>query len=1058
MPGRICGKRTGRSRDGFFLASVRRSKGLALSILFLALVATLPTVAHASPSASEALTTIRAIRHARATSGATIPVHVRGIVTYYDSAAPNLFVQDGTAGIWVDLRHSALKPPFPGQMLDLHGVVGSGFSPYIAQPNWTVIGRAPLPKPVHLSYDDAATGAYDSQWIQMEGVVRSFVEQAEGSVLVIDVATPTGVFKVRVPDYHASFPMNLVDAKVHFNGVLGAAFNSRNQFVSIHLFMPSLKNLKVLEAPPSDPFSIATTPISGIRTFSADLTDVHRVKVVGTVTARFPQQGIYVTDDSGGLYAESQDGTPVKEGDQVEVIGFPATGSFSPVLKSASIRPTWKHFTPTITDVSGRAALKGTYDAQLIRIAGTLRSFRNHLNRRFLVIETDDHVTFEAMFTRALDTPLSLEEGSRVSLTGICAVKADDNGNPSEFEVVLRSPEDVRVLSAPPWLNSQRAVIIMFALGLAMCAVAAWVVILRRRVHCQTEIITKKLKNELALEERYRTIFERNLTGLYVAESSGRIVDCNEACARMLGYRSRDALLKDPAGAEHVIRTLHENASDDSFTVGTEQSFEKPDGTRGWLLCSLRAVQQAEGEATLFEGALVDISQRKLAEEQIQFLAYFDSLTELPNRTLVQDRLAQAVAVARRRREKIGVLYLDVDGFKIINDCLGHSVGDELLQQIAERLHGCAREEDTVARLGGDEFLIALGPLDSSADAGLVAERIARELNPPFQLRGHSLTVTCSIGISIFPDHGEDVESLIKNADAAMYASKNMGRNTFSFFSEEMTEQAIERLQLGSFLRSALEREEFHLVFQPEFDLRTGRVSCWEALLRWKHPDLGLIPPDKFIPIAETNGLIVPIGEWVLRTACHHARCWHEAGNKIPVAVNVSAVQFRQAGFCALVKKVLDETGLDPEYLELEITESLLLATEDLRFQVLNQLKTLGVRLAIDDFGTGYSSLSYLKQFPVSKLKIDRSFIRDLQHNGNDGAITAAIIQMAKCLNLKVTAEGVENERQLRFLREHGCDDVQGFLFSKPLRPDQMDFQSRKSSFLFEILSMGVAS
>jgi diguanylate cyclase (GGDEF)-like protein/PAS domain S-box-containing protein len=782
------------------------------------------------------------------------------------------------------------------------------------------------------------------------------------------------------------------------------------------------------------------------------------VKVVGTVTARFPQQGIYLTDDSGGLYAESQDGTPVKEGDQVEVIGFPATGSFSPVLKSASIRPTGKHFTPSITSVSGRAALKGTYDARLINIAGTLRAFRNHLDRRFLVIETDDHVTFEAMFTRALASALSLDEGSRVSLTGICAVKADDNGNPSEFEVVLRSPEDVRVLSSPPWLNSQRAFIIMFGLGLAMCAVAAWVVILRRRVHRQTEIITKKLKNELALEERYRTIFERNLTGLYVAESSGRILDCNESCARMLGYGSRDELLKNPAGAEHVIQAFHENASDDSFTVGTEQSFEKPDGTRGWLLCSLRAMQQAEHGTTAFEGSLVDITQRKLAEEQIQFLAYFDSLTRLPNRTLVQDRLAQAVAVARRRREKIGVLYLDVDGFKVINDCLGHSVGDELLQQIAKRLHGCAREEDTVARLGGDEFLIALGPIDSPADAGLVAERIARELNPPFHLHGHSLTVTCSIGISIFPDHGEDVESLIKNADAAMYASKNMGRNTFSFFSEEMTEQAIERLQLGSFLRTAIEREEFYLVFQPEFDLRTGKVSCWEALLRWKHPELGLIPPDKFIPIAETNGMIVPIGEWVLRTACHHARCWHEAGNKIPVAVNVSAVQFRQAGFCELVKKVLDETGLDPEYLELEITESLLLATEDLRFQVLNQLKTLGVRLAIDDFGTGYSSLSYLKQFPVSKLKIDRSFIRDLQHNGNDGAITAAIIQMAKCLNLKVTAEGVENERQLRFLREHGCDDVQGFLFSKPLRPDQMDFQNRKSSFLFEILSMGVAS
>jgi EAL domain-containing protein (putative c-di-GMP-specific phosphodiesterase class I) len=247
-------------------------------------------------------------------------------------------------------------------------------------------------------------------------------------------------------------------------------------------------------------------------------------------------------------------------------------------------------------------------------------------------------------------------------------------------------------------------------------------------------------------------------------------------------------------------------------------------------------------------------------------------------------------------------------------------------------------------------------------------------------------------------------------------------------------------------------------VFQPEFDLQSGKISCWEALIRWKHPDLGLVPPDKFIPIAEANGMIVPIGEWVLRTACSHARAWHERGNRIPVAVNVSAVQFRQAGFCDLVKDVLDQSGLYPEFLELEITESLLLATEDMGSEVLGRLKTLGVRLALDDFGTGFSSLSYLRQLPVNKLKIDRSFIRDLQHSGNDEAITAAIIQMAKCLRLKVTAEGVENEEQLRLLRDHGCDDVQGFLFSKPLKPDQMDFQNRRSSALFEVLSTGAAS
>jgi diguanylate cyclase (GGDEF)-like protein/PAS domain S-box-containing protein len=608
------------------------------------------------------------------------------------------------------------------------------------------------------------------------------------------------------------------------------------------------------------------------------------------------------------------------------------------------------------------------------------------------------------------------------------------------------------------WPNFDRTNFTFSGLASLTLAVICWVLVLRRRVRKQTEIITAKLKNELALEERYRSIFERNLTGLYIASTDGTILDCNDACARILGFAGRKELLGDPARASRIVLNLHEHAFNTSQTVETEQLFERADGTQGWVLCSIKeAGSESEGDR-VFEGSLVDITQRKLAEAQIQFLAYYDSLTKLPNRILTQDRLSQAIAAAKRHREMIGLLYLDLDGFKVINDCLGHSLGDELLQQIAQRLKTCARQDDTVARLGGDEFLIALGDIESYSDAAIVAERVARELSSVFEIQGHQLNVTCSMGISIFPDHGEDVETLIKNADAAMYSSKNLGRNTYRFFSEEMTLQAIERLQLGNSMRAALEREEFYLVFQPEFDLHTGAVSCWEALIRWKHPDLGLIPPDRFIHLAEANGMIVPIGEWVLRTACLHARSWHERGNRVPVAVNVSAVQFRHAGFCDLVKDVLDQSRLDPEFLELEITESLLLATEDTRWEILGQLKTLGVRLAIDDFGTGFSSLSYLKRLPVSKLKIDRSFIHDLQHDANDEAITAAIIQMAKCLRLKVTAEGVENQEQLRVLREQGCDDVQGFLFSKPLKPDQMDFQNHKSSALFEILSMGMVN
>jgi diguanylate cyclase (GGDEF)-like protein/PAS domain S-box-containing protein len=434
-----------------------------------------------------------------------------------------------------------------------------------------------------------------------------------------------------------------------------------------------------------------------------------------------------------------------------------------------------------------------------------------------------------------------------------------------------------------------------------------------------------------------------------------------------------------------------------------------------------------------------DITDRKLAEERVQFLAYYDALTGLPNRTLLQDRLAKALAGARRREDKVAILFLDLDRFRDINDSLGHSVADLLLQEVAERLKTWAREQDTVARVGGDEFLIVLTGLKDVADAAVATERIVKVMTAEFVVQGHSLSIGCSVGISIFPEHSADCETLIKNADAAMYSAKENGRNRFQFFTEDMNAQVVDRLTLENSLRLALDKKELFLVYQPQMDIATGRITGLEALLRWQHPDLGLVPPDKFIRIAENSGLIVPIGEWVVRTACRQARKWQDEGlPPVLVAVNVSAVQFRQEGFCELIRRVLHETGLAPQYLELELTESLLLANADLMLSVVQELKAMGVTIAIDDFGTGYSSFSYLRQFRVSKLKIDRLFIRDVAVNPDDAAITTAIINMAKSLRLKVIAEGVEDEAQMSFLRAHQCDEIQGYYFSRPLAFDKV--------------------
>lgn len=428
------------------------------------------------------------------------------------------------------------------------------------------------------------------------------------------------------------------------------------------------------------------------------------------------------------------------------------------------------------------------------------------------------------------------------------------------------------------------------------------------------------------------------------------------------------------------------------------------------------------------------MAARTRAQEQVRVLSFYDALTGLPNRILLRDRLNSLLAETRNPGEKFAVLFVDLDQFKVINDSLGHSVGDSLLKEVSRRLPDQIRDCDTVARAGGDEFLILLSKVDENALAKRVADRILKAISTEFRQDGLLLNLTCSIGISVFPDSGEDCETLIRNAETAMYCAKEAGRNRARFFAEQMNTGAVERLSMENNLHRALERHEFHLEYQPQMEIATNRIIGVEALIRWRQPELGTIPPDRFIPIAENCGLILPIGEWVVHAACTQAKRWQDDGlPPMPVAVNVSAIQFRQEGFCEMIRAALDETGLAPHLLELELTESLLLSNEDVVFRVLDELQSMGVKLTIDDFGTGYSSLSYLKQFPVTKIKIDRSFIKDLPRNSSDAAIATAIISMAQHLNLKVIAEGVENEQQLSFLRSQRCDEIQGYYFSRPL-------------------------
>jgi diguanylate cyclase (GGDEF)-like protein/PAS domain S-box-containing protein len=561
--------------------------------------------------------------------------------------------------------------------------------------------------------------------------------------------------------------------------------------------------------------------------------------------------------------------------------------------------------------------------------------------------------------------------------------------------------------------------------------------------------ITERKAAESALKEaakKYRAIFDGALEGMFQFSSDGGLLSANPYLAKMLGYDSLEGVfstVKDMAREawaypDECARFMQE--IDEHATIqGFECQFKRKGSSNIWVSLNARKVFGDDGQLLYYEGFATDITKRKVAEERVQFLAYYDALTGLPNRTLLQDRLVKALDSALRRKERVALLFLDLDRFKDINDSFGHSFGDLLLQIIAARFKSGVRKQDTVGRLGGDEFLIVLTNVKEIAYASFVAERLMRAMSAKFVIQGRSLSISCSIGISIFPEDGMDSESLLKNADAAMYSAKESGRNNFRFFAEDMNAQAVERVTLENSLRLALDKKELFLVYQPQMNIATGKIIGLEALLRWQHPTLGIVPPNRFIRIAENCGLIVPIGEWVLRTACAQVRKWQDEGIPVmSIAINVSTVQLRQKDFCELIRSVLNKTGLDPQYLELELTESIFLTDADETLSTIKKLKAMGLTLAIDDFGTGYCNFIYLRQFRISKLKIDRSFIRDVVVNPDYVAITTAIISMAKSLNIKVIAEGVEDEAQMSFLRAHQCDEIQGYYFSKPLAVDKV--------------------
>ena len=606
---------------------------------------------------------------------------------------------------------------------------------------------------------------------------------------------------------------------------------------------------------------------------------------------------------------------------------------------------------------------------------------------------------------------------------------------------------DTAELYAPVWSQARHLLpLLVFVLAGAILLLRWLLAPLVTRL-VRSERQSRETSNRLSdSESRIHAVLDNVDEGIVTTSETGTIELFNPGAERLFGLSHEEAvgqnvslLMPEPYRSQyagHVERYLR-TGKIHMIGMGLEVMGLRKNGEV--FPMDLRVSEFYQASRRHLIGVMRDITERKATEEKILHMANHDALTGLPNRNLVQDRIQQAIARAQRSASHFAVLFIDLDQFKTINDSLGHNVGDQLLQMVAARVVMCLREEDTVSRQGGDEFIVLLGSVASPQDAAVVARKILDALSAPIDVDGRALSTSASIGIALYPEDGRDVATLLKNSDTAMYYAKESGRNLYQFFAREMNASAAERLLLESRLRQAVAGGALQLHYQPLVSLADGRIVATEALVRWNDAELGDVPPAKFIPVAEASGLIVALGEWVLRQACHQLRQWQAQGVALPhMVVNLSHLQFRQKNLAQTFATIIAESGIDPRCLGLEITESAIMENPEITIGTLNELKALGIELSLDDFGTGYSSLSYLKRFPIDKLKIDQSFIHDISTDASDEAMVTAIIAMAHYLGIRVVAEGVETDAQLAYLREHACDEYQGYLFSRPLPADAL--------------------
>jgi diguanylate cyclase (GGDEF)-like protein/PAS domain S-box-containing protein len=986
----------------------------------------------------------------KAEASKTLPIELQAVVTYSDPQWGILFIRDRTDQTFVDVHGNSTLYRL-GTLVRVEAVTGTNAEgPTLTHAKVFIVGTGTLPKAEPMSVAAMQDGLGESHLVVTEGMLHPCEHDTGRVCFRICDGKKQAWLSVPQPDSPAA--QSLMGAMVRVSGVLGRYVDDEKKRLGAQLYVASLDNIKVETSSLPVSVSSAPIPIRDLRASEADERFVRQFHVRGTVTWQSP--GLFSIDDNTGtLFIGTRKDVLVHQGSTVDVIGFPNHGEFGLELSDSTVKPAavQSHDVAIAPlPVTAAETLKRSLNGRRVRIRARLIDQRS--NATEFVYQLDDGVQrFTAVLLRDEGNReiVGLSRNSTLELTGVAVIQSGTSVWPESLLVLIDSPAAMVVQSENGWLTLRYVLGILGGMGICVIATLVWVSLLRRTVHKQTATIRARLEIELQLETKYRRLFERNLAAVYSWRPDGTIVDCNLAFARLLGLKSREQLIGHsywelqtaPKRREQLLNALKGEA-----LSKCQASLRRDDGVDVFLLENITPVSSADG--VLYETTAIDVTQLRRHEAELQrtkdaavFESIHDPLTGLPNRRILGDEVEALLAKARLQSTKVAMLYIDLDGFKLVNDSLGHTVGDALLVQVADCLRSWVRDGDLLARLGGDEFLVILNRLPAREDAALMGENLLDAISDPFRVEGHDLSIGASIGISIFPDNASDAEELMRQADSAMYAAKREGKNRVLYFNPEIGSRVHERSSLENLLRGAIARREISVQYQPEFEVTTRRLIRFEALARWTHPTLGRIPPDKFIPIAEESGLIVSLGAYIMNLACSEAVRWQSIMSyPIQVAVNVSSIQFRNKGFVEEVGRILEHTGLRPELLQIELTESVMLGDDPHAAETMNLFRAMGIGLAIDDFGTGYSSLSYLPTLPFDALKIDRSFVMNMDTQPESEPMIRLLVALAHNVGMRVVVEGVETQDQMDLIGALGANEVQGYLMGRPSADPIRDF------------------